>query len=102
LHLEMPEETSKRASKHPWTPQEDELLKNKIKEHGTSWAKIATYFNDRDAQSCKNRHQYLKRRPADWSEEEDLSLKQAMKDHGKLFAEAWKAVADDVPNKTWQ
>ncbi|RHZ65071.1 hypothetical protein Glove_319g33 [Diversispora epigaea] len=98
----MTEETSKR---HQWSSQEDTRLKFLIEQYGTAWAKISTHLPGRDTQSCKNRHQYLKRRkrrPADWSEEDEALLKQFVKKHSKAFTEVWRAVAKNVPHKTWQ
>lgn len=38
-----------------WSAEEDELLKEKVKELGTEWQKIAKFFNQRTNTNCKNR-----------------------------------------------
>ncbi|KAF0531751.1 hypothetical protein F8M41_011665 [Gigaspora margarita] len=93
---------TERTPKVSWTPEEDANLMKLIKEHGTSWAIIASRFVHRDAKSCKNRHQYLKRRSIEWTDEEDSKLRQAVEDNRKAFNEYWKLIAEKIPNKTWQ
>jgi hypothetical protein len=45
----------------PWTPEEDQLLVDKINEIGRSWKAIVPYFNQRSAANIKNRwHGHLK------------------------------------------
>lgn len=41
-----------------WTAQEDQLLADKYKEYGPSWAKMVTFFEGRTANSLKNRWNY--------------------------------------------
>ncbi|CAH1761927.1 349_t:CDS:2 [Entrophospora sp. SA101] len=91
-----------KKSKNPWSIEDDDHLQSLMKEHGTSWIKIASYFPGRDAKSCQNRVQYLKRRPTEWTEDEDNLLKQAVKNNSKSFQEVWKMVAEKLPSKTWQ
>jgi hypothetical protein len=43
----------------PWTPQEDNLLLRKFSECGKSWYKIASFFQNRSVNSCKNRLNFL-------------------------------------------
>lgn len=39
----------------PWTPEEDELLKQKYKEYGSKWSVIQTFFKSRSDVNIKNR-----------------------------------------------
>ena len=46
----------------PWTPEEDELLLNKVAEIGPHWVRISKYFPMRTDINIKNRYLVLKRR----------------------------------------
>jgi hypothetical protein len=39
----------------PWTPEEDIILVQKVREHGCRWAKIAKSFDGRSENNVKNR-----------------------------------------------
>lgn len=42
-----------------WTKEEDEMLIKKFSEFGSQWSKITAYFNNRNANSLKNRWNYF-------------------------------------------
>lgn len=42
-----------------WTREEDEMLIKKFSEFGSQWSKITAYFNNRNANSLKNRWNYF-------------------------------------------
>ena len=42
-------------SKLPWTPEEDQILMNKVKEFGKKWALISKFLPGRSDSSVKNR-----------------------------------------------
>ena len=42
-------------AKVPWTPEEDQLLYEKMEEYGPKWTKIATFFNNRTDIQVKTR-----------------------------------------------
>ena len=46
----------------PWTPEEDELLLNKVNEIGQKWVRISKYFPMRTDINIKNRYMVLMRR----------------------------------------
>lgn len=46
---------SSNKGKQPWTPEEDQLLFDKMKEIGPKWTKLATYFNGRTDIQVKTR-----------------------------------------------
>jgi hypothetical protein len=50
------------VSNSPWTPQEDRLLEDKIREIGQKWVKIAAFFPRRTDINIKNRYHVLCRR----------------------------------------
>ncbi len=49
-------------NKNPWTPEEDDLLKEKHEEFGDQWNKIALSFPGRTALNVQTRYHLLKRR----------------------------------------
>lgn len=53
---------SPQISKCPWTPDEDALIIQKVKELGSRWVQIAKYFNQRTDTSIKNRWLVLVRK----------------------------------------
>ncbi|MDR2412483.1 MAG: hypothetical protein LBD66_02670 [Holosporales bacterium] len=46
----------------PWTPEEDQLLREKVSELGTKWIQIEPFFLGRSQNNIKNRWNALKRR----------------------------------------
>jgi hypothetical protein len=46
----------------PWTPEEDALLENKVKQFGTKWNSIGRFFTRRSDISLRNRWMMIKRR----------------------------------------
>ena len=46
----------------PWTPEEDEILKQKVSELGQKWVRIAKFFPMRTDINIKNRYLVLMRR----------------------------------------
>jgi hypothetical protein len=53
---------SPNISTAPWTPEEDGLLQQKIRELGQKWVQIATFFPTRTDVNVKNRFNLLSRR----------------------------------------
>jgi hypothetical protein len=47
---------------HPWTPEEDLLLLDRVRGCGPKWVRIAAYFPGRTDIQVKNRHLVLSRR----------------------------------------
>lgn len=45
-----------------WSPEEDELLKEKFKEYGSKWSQISQFFIKRTSTNVKNRWLYLGRK----------------------------------------
>ncbi|MBO4956969.1 MAG: hypothetical protein J6C50_03965 [Rickettsiales bacterium] len=52
---------SPEINRTPWTPEEDELLRQKQSEFGNKWTKIAQFFNRRTDYNIKNRYNQLQR-----------------------------------------
>ncbi|MDR0661947.1 MAG: hypothetical protein LBF76_00970 [Holosporales bacterium] len=47
---------------NPWTPSEDQLLREKVNELGTKWMQIELFFLGRSKNNIKNRWNVLRRR----------------------------------------
>ena len=47
--------------KDPWTPEEDQRLRDKVAEHGRKWSLIARFFENRTDVTLKNRWLKLQR-----------------------------------------
>lgn len=45
-----------------WTPEEDQLLLDKVAQYGNKWTRMASFFNCRSATNIKNRYSILSRR----------------------------------------
>lgn len=45
----------KNINKDPWTPEEDDLLRNLYKEHGRRWSLFRRFLNNRTDRDIKNR-----------------------------------------------
>lgn len=53
---------SPNLNQSPYTREEDELLRKKIKEIGTKWVKLTQFFNQRTEISLKNRWKVMQRK----------------------------------------
>ena len=90
----------KTRTKNKFTPEEDELLKEQVKEHGEKgWRKIAEHLPGRTARQCRERWvNYLtpKVSLAPWTAEEDLLLNSLVAEHGKQ----WSKISSFFPSRT--
>ena len=90
-----------KAPKHPWTPEEDELLVRLIEEQGPNqWAKIAGLITGRVGKQCRERWQnHLNpnvNRAAEWSEEEEIALF----NWHEVLGNKWTDIAKHLPGRT--
>ncbi|CDH48585.1 hypothetical protein RO3G_00935 [Lichtheimia corymbifera JMRC:FSU:9682] len=89
----------------PWTAEEDYLLQQGYTQ-GLSWAMIsAKYLPHRSRGCCWGRFKTLQTKAMEhreWTSTEDRLLLMAVKKHSRLFKQAWKSVAEDLPGRSWR
>jgi len=89
----------------PWSSEEDQLLQQGYSQ-GLSWAMISTvYLPHRSRGCCWGRFKTLQAKSLEqreWSDSEDRLLMLAIKKNSRLFKQAWKAVAQDMGNRSWK
>ncbi|KAI9021511.1 hypothetical protein CLU79DRAFT_703164 [Phycomyces nitens] len=97
-----------RKANKPWTPEEDNLLKDLVKEHGTSWRIISTYFPNRPYNSSMRRWlDYLRYDDDDIPKKFNHRLsdleKRIICEGVHMFGHDWEAIsASYLPQRTPQ
>ena len=90
----------KTRTKNKFSPEEDELLKEQVKENGEKgWRKIAEHLPGRTARQCRERWvNYLSPNVslAPWTAEEDILLNTLVAEHGKH----WSKISSFFPSRT--
>lgn len=83
-----------------WTQEEDDILREQIRLHGTeNWTIIASKFEDKTTRQCRRRwYTYLNSdfKKGGWSPEEDMLLCEAQ----KIFGNRWTEIAKVVSGRT--
>ncbi|KAK9028087.1 hypothetical protein V6N11_067902 [Hibiscus sabdariffa] len=96
------EDSKKKKERHivTWTQEEDDILREQIRFHGTqNWAIIASKFRDKTTRQCRRRwYTYLNSdfKKGGWSPEEDMLLCEAQ----KIFGNRWTEIAKVVSGRT--
>ncbi|CAL5368205.1 unnamed protein product [Camellia sinensis] len=91
---------SKRRRMQQWSPEEDRLLVQLVKEYGEKkWSHIARMLNGRMGKQCRERwHNHLRPdiKKDIWSEEEEMKLTEVHRQLGNK----WAAIAREMPGRT--
>lgn len=77
----------------PWTPDEDERLKQAVAVFGHAWVDVASFVEGRNNEQCRDRYQeYLSPSVAKgkWTEDQDAALLKAVEEVG---LGKWKEVS---------
>ncbi|XP_062208982.1 uncharacterized protein LOC133910689 [Phragmites australis] len=86
--------------KGPWTAEEDDILKDMVREHGDrKWAVIARFLPGRIGKQCRERwtnHLRPDILKSIWTEEDDKALIEAHKSHGNR----WSVIARYLPGRS--
>ncbi|KAF7112315.1 hypothetical protein RHSIM_RhsimUnG0242100 [Rhododendron simsii] len=94
------EVSSSSSSSFVFDLQEDDILREQIRIHGTeNWAIIASNFKDKTTRQCRRRwYTYLNSdfKKGGWSPEEDVLLCEAQ----KIFGNRWTEIAKVVSGRT--
>jgi len=94
------ENLNKKRPKKTWTIQEDELLRELTKIHGTvNWTLIAEGLEDRTGKQCRERyHNHLQSNivKGDWTEEEDRKIVELQAKYGNQ----WAKITKYLPGRT--
>lgn len=93
----------KKINKEKWIQEEDELLKELAKKHGSRrWHLVAAHFRGRTgrtAKQCRERYRYQLHphvRKGPWSKEEELTMREAHSQVGNK----WSLIALRLPGRT--
>lgn len=85
--------------KGAWSPDEDEVMKQAVAQHGTDWKAIAKCVRGRTAKQCRDRYK-LKLDPSinhgPWSPEEDQTLLKLHAEYGRQ----WTRIAKMMRGRT--
>ena len=86
--------------KRVWSPEEDEILMDKVSSQGPSnWNEISSFVPERTAKQCRERwHNHLMGgfKKGDWSEEEDRIIKLSH----SMFGNQWSSISKNLPGRS--
>jgi hypothetical protein len=93
-----------RAKSRPWTPAEDNLLRDAVEKYGAkNWKEISALVVGRNDVQCKQRWSYVLRPgivKGRWTIEEDAALKKVVAGIDSSATQRWKEVATRMDRRT--
>jgi hypothetical protein len=94
------DQRDKKISRHKFTPDEDELLRQLVAQYGQNeWASIAQHFESRTSRQCRDRwRHYINPQvmTGNWTEADDQLLLAKVAELGQR----WSAIAQSFPGRT--
>ncbi|CAM9352119.1 unnamed protein product, partial [Discosporangium mesarthrocarpum] len=85
--------------KGPWSPEEDDHLRNLVAVHGSKkWCRSAQFFPGRTAKQCRERwlnHLVPGLKSGDWTAEEDRVICEGQ----RTFGNKWSEIAKLLPGR---
>ena len=85
--------------KGSWTPEEDQILREKRHQYGRKWAKIASFLPGRQGKQCRERyvnHLDPDLKKGDWDDTEEAVLIAGHQRHGNR----WAQIAKELPGRS--
>ena len=85
--------------KGSWTPEEDNILRDKRQQYGRKWSKIASYLPGRQGKQCRERyvnHLDPNLKKGEWTDEEEALLIAYHEQHGNR----WANIAKHLPGRS--
>jgi Myb-like DNA-binding domain len=85
--------------KGSWTPEEDQILREKRALYGRKWAKIASHLPGRQGKQCRERfvnHLNPELKKGEWTDDEEAVLIAMRQDHGNQ----WANISKQLPGRS--
>ena len=85
--------------KGSWTPEEDQILRDKRALYGRKWAKIAAHLPGRQGKQCRERfvnHLDPNLKKGEWTDDEEAILIALHEHHGNR----WANIAKQLPGRS--
>jgi hypothetical protein len=85
--------------KGSWTPEEDQILREKRALYGRKWAKIAAHLPGRQGKQCRERyvnHLDPELKKGEWADDEEAILIALHEHHGNR----WAIIAKQLPGRS--
>lgn len=90
----------KKITRHKFTPEEDEILRNLVQQYGKSdWVTIAQHFQNRSARQCRDRWKHYLSPDVivgGWTDEDDQLLIMKVQELGPR----WSTITNFFPGRT--
>ena len=89
----------RKITRHKFTPEEDELLRNLVAQYKSDWCTISQHFQNRSPRQCRDRWKHYvcpEVVTGNWTEADDQLLMQKVQELGSR----WSTIAQLFPGRT--